>query len=132
MKTAKKLKDAGGRGKAFLYDCDPPIEGYDPYMAQETSELPRHRYVIISAVNEDLRESVPEHMRYVLRPNPALLIFETYVFPSNEKGEWVDMGELPMSEKGMADPDGLLTKHGYTVIDMIEPDSESEPKDGDG
>jgi len=79
MKVAKKIKDLDGwTGRAALYQCDPPMEEH----SWDDEEVASHEWVIASAA-------------YAMFSGP-----ETYLFPSNEKGEVVDWGELPGSFKG--------------------------------
>lgn len=99
---ARKIRRVESRGEAWLYECSPAVW---PHYGGEESATPEeraaqgHRFVIVSAVDA-----------------PRLGLLETYLFPSNEEGQWVDMIELPQSQKGFADPDRALREAGYEIV----------------
>jgi hypothetical protein len=95
MKTAKKIKQLDGwRGGASLYELSESVKFTQVYGGpkQETN------YVIVSAV-------------YAMYSGP-----ETYIFPANEKGEPLNMRELPGSFSGGEDHKRALNNAGFEVI----------------
>lgn len=73
-------------GTAKLYKVDPPVD----YDDKKTD------HVAVSAVN-------------------SVWACETYIFPANEKGDVLDWGELPGSQRGDAGHAEVLEQAGYEV-----------------
>ena len=46
----------------------------------------------------------------------AVVAPETFIFPSNRRGDVSDWGELPGSIKGVLDHEAALKEAGYTVV----------------
>tara|TARA_B100000745_G_scaffold259247_1_gene182573 strand:- start:217 stop:498 length:282 start_codon:yes stop_codon:yes gene_type:complete len=90
-KVAYSVKDTSddSSGYSEVFMCCPPYLG--------------ESYVRVSATtNLDLHDK-PEN--------------ETYIFPSNKKGEVTSWTELPGSARGIFDPERVLENIGYDICD---------------
>ena len=90
-KVAYSVKDTSEKynGYSELFMCCPPYQGQS--------------YVLVSAVTSLDLQDKPEN--------------ETYIFPSNKKGEVTSWTELPGSARGIFDPEQVLENIGYEVCD---------------
>lgn len=100
MKTATKVRDLSDwTGRASLYKLSEPMDGED------TAEV--YTYVVVSAA-------------VTLDHGP-----ETYIFPSNEKGDVSDWGELRGSYVGGMSHERALMNAGYEVVQLALPPGET-------
>lgn len=94
---AKFIKELDGwRGDARLYKLSKPVE-YDKPWKDNDHPAKKTNYVIVSAV--------------IAMVSGA----ETYIFPSNEDGEPLDMTELEGSYRGGLSHKSALSSAGYEV-----------------
>ena len=97
MKTAKHIKTLKGfAGNASLYELSEPIE-YDKPWDDEDPPAKTTKLVVVSAANVMFSGN------------------ETYIFPSNEKGEIIDWGELEGSYRGGLDHTEALRNAGFEI-----------------
>ena len=101
MKTATLIKEDvndEAPGYQSLYKVSPPVEYDKPWDDKKVSKAKTTEYIVVSAAN-------------VMMSGP-----ETYIFPSNEKGEVIDWTELDGSYRGGLDHHEALTNAGYEVL----------------
>jgi hypothetical protein len=99
MKTATFIKEtrkaSGLFGGAALYKLNPPL-AYTYWDGQDNEITDQTQYVVVSATK------IPGYP-------------ETYIFPADEKGRWLDSGELEGSYRGGMDHEVALNNAGYEI-----------------
>jgi len=106
MSKAQFVKDVSKKfaGSAILVECIPPMK-YNSY--EETNREYEGQY-----------EDFEKEAKYVV-VSAAHVTFsgsETYIFPSDEDGNVVDLGELNGSFRGALDHERALNNAGYELI----------------
>jgi hypothetical protein len=96
MKTATYIKNLEGwRGDARLYRLSEPVEyGY----SYDDEELPTTEFVIVSAICAPFFGA------------------ETYIFPADEEGNAIEMGEMDGSYRGGASHAIALEGAGFSIV----------------